>query len=443
MTAHHTIELEGPVPSPVVVAKDVLLEKLEHNERELRRLGAERLELLAGLLEVAAASCDTLTREALVPSGPKGEIAYRSMRAEAATVLLTSEHSVEREMAHAYTLINQYWRVFDSYKWGEISLRHTQVIVDAGQVIGVDDSFKTTLRRGTYSEQVLELAREMTPNRLAPLARRLAEQQAEKSLDERHVEARTRRRVYVQEAADGMADLYAHLPAAEAYAIKNRLMQMGRQVAEVESAKEGRTREELEADIFTDLLINGNPEQHTGLEGVKAHLQVLAPGEVLLSTASIQSPDPSCTETPALPDHAELAGYGPIDSRSARQLASQSDAWQVATINTDNGEVICVDRYRPSEQMRRMLGVRDQHCRFPGCRVPLSRCDLDHTIDAARGGPTATNNLAHLCRGHHTLKHHSDWSVRQEPGGVLEWRSPSGRTHTERPPSQVRFQAAF
>lgn len=146
--------------------------------------------------------------------------------------------------------------------------------------------------------------------------------------------------------------------------------------------------------------------------------------------------DPTCTP-PAL-----LEGYGPIDTATASGLAGRVDAWEAICIDLETCEVLAVDRYRPSEEMKRLLRARDQHCRFPGCRVPLARCDIDHTIDAALGGATATDNLAHLCRGHHTLKHRTRWRVRQRDGGVLEWTSPTGRVHREGPPSAVRFEPA-
>jgi hypothetical protein len=36
---------------------------------------------------------------------------------------------------------------------------------------------------------------------------------------------------------------------------------------------------------------------------------------------------------------------------------------------------------------------RDLTCRWPGCDVPAMRCDLDHTIPHAKGGPTHAGNL--------------------------------------------------
>ena len=64
---------------------------------------------------------------------------------------------------------------------------------------------------------------------------------------------------------------------------------------------------------------------------------------------------------------------------------------------------------------------------------------LARTVDAALGGATSIHNLAHLCRRHHTLKHDTAWTVRQREGGIIEWRSPTGRTHHDRPAATVRF----
>ena len=94
---------------------------------------------------------------------------------------------------------------------------------------------------------------------------------------------------------------------------------------------------------------------------------------------------------------AELAGSGPIDTATARRLAADAPVWDLATLHPVTGAVLSVERYRPSEQIRRTLRARDLHCRFPGCNAPTHRCDLDHTIDAAIGGATSTANLAHLC----------------------------------------------
>ena len=135
----------------------------------------------------------------------------------------------------------------------------------------------------------------------------------------------------------------------------------------------------------------------------------------------------------------ELQGYGPIIPHTARTVAGKAAHWNTVRVDPPSGVVLSVGRYRPSEQIRRTLTVRDETCRFPGCTTPTSRCDLDHTIDAQYGGPTSTTNLAFLCRNHHRLKHHTGWKVTQHGDGTLTWRTPTGRIKTEPPPSRVRF----
>jgi hypothetical protein len=72
------------------------------------------------------------------------------------------------------------------------------------------------------------------------------------------------------------------------------------------------------------------------------------------------------------------------------------------------------------------------------------RRQIDHNHDHARGGPTSNDNLAHLCVGHHALKHPEvddryRWTARQLPGGDIEWTSPLGRVYNDAVPRRVMF----
>jgi hypothetical protein len=94
--------------------------------------------------------------------------------------------------------------------------------------------------------------------------------------------------------------------------------------------------------------------------------------------------------------------------------------------------------------MKRYLRARDQHCRFPGCRAPAHRCQIDHNRDHAKGGPTAVSNLALFCTSHHPLKHpdvddRDRWTAKQLDDGVILWTSPLGRSYTDEPPLRVMF----
>lgn len=451
--------------SPQTLALNAIVTGLESVERAIRELEADRVRLLAEAFELAAIEGEEVGGpERHTPSGPRGELALRAIRAELAMALQVGERTVDRHLAHAHVLTRQFPAVFSAFEAGEVSHRHASVICDAGGAIGDGDDVDAVLRRGAYAEEALRVSSGTTPAVLAARSRRIAERYAETSLEERHAAARKQRRVWVEDREDGMADLWAHLPATEAYAIKDRLTRIARSIDESERAQGGaggsgdslaghRRRDEIRADVLADLLLKSpvgvpgavDPSTAPADDSVRASVQVIVPVGLLAGSPARNSNAEDGVEDLGRPfrgDAPELEGYGPIDGSTARRLAGETSHWEMVRADEATGEVLAVDRYRPSEQMRRMLRARDRHCRFPGCRVPASRCDIDHTLDAQYGGATATDNLAHLCRGHHTLKHHTGWRVEQRTGGVLEWTSPTGRTRQTGPPGRVRFVPA-
>jgi hypothetical protein len=89
----------------------------------------------------------------------------------------------------------------------------------------------------------------------------------------------------------------------------------------------------------------------------------------------------------------------------------------------------------PGAQLRRWLAVRDKTCVFPGCRVPASRSDADHSIEHANGGQTVDTNLGPACRHDHRLRHEGGWTLTQTQAGHFTWTSRFGHTyHRQRPP---------
>jgi len=92
------------------------------------------------------------------------------------------------------------------------------------------------------------------------------------------------------------------------------------------------------------------------------------------------------------------------------------------------------DGYRPTDAQQRFLRARDRRCRFPGCRTPAARCDLDHN-DPYPAGATSCDNRCCLCRHHHRLSHQAPgWTMHRLPDGGLEWTTPSGDRITTHPP---------
>lgn len=196
------------------------------------------------------------------------------------------------------------------------------------------------------------------------------------------------------------------------------------------SRSDHRSLGEVRADVFADLLLAGRPSPASGTgagaddDAITAHVEITIPALTLLG----HSDEP-----------ASIIGGPPIDLETARRLAGAATGWDRVLTHPVSGAVLAVDRYRPSDALRRILRTRDTHCRFPGCRQSTRRCDIDHTIARVEDGPTELSNLAHLCRRHHTLKHHSAWRVRQTPDGILHWTSPTGRSYPDVPARTLVF----
>ena len=90
------------------------------------------------------------------------------------------------------------------------------------------------------------------------------------------------------------------------------------------------------------------------------------------------------------------------------------------------------------DRIREEVVLRDRTCVFPWCTRPARRADVDHVIEhdhqaEAQGrpqpGPTATWNLACLCRFHHRLKTHAPWTYRMVAPGMFIWTSPHGHRY--------------
>ncbi|HEY2062917.1 MAG TPA: HNH endonuclease signature motif containing protein [Amycolatopsis sp.] len=134
---------------------------------------------------------------------------------------------------------------------------------------------------------------------------------------------------------------------------------------------------------------------------------------------------------------AELSGYGAVPAWLARTLAADSNSvWRRIITEPDTGQVLSVGRarYRPPPALAGLVQARDRVCRLPGCHRPSQYSDIDHTRDFAKGGQTAEENLAPLCRRHHRLKDEPGWTFTSASGGEGAVVTPTGRVYPTKPP---------
>ncbi|MBX9243680.1 DUF222 domain-containing protein [Actinotalea ferrariae] len=187
----------------------------------------------------------------------------------------------------------------------------------------------------------------------------------------------------------------------------------------------------------------------------------------------------------------DLVGYGAIAPVTARALA-RDGTWRRLVTDPLSGALLDVGRtrYRPPADLDEFIRLRDDACVRPGCSVPATSCDLDHTVpygdpdapgphaprssapgspapgsdapesdapgsdasgsDAAGSaragsdavpsapGTTSHDNLAPLCRTDHRLKTHAGFRLTQVAPGVFEWLTPTGHryAHSSRGPAE-------
>ncbi|QCR41496.1 HNH endonuclease [Microbacterium sp. SGAir0570] len=406
------------------------------------------------------------------------EMALRGIAAELAGVFVATDRTVQRRIDEARDLVENYPVTMAAWEAGRIVRGHVRVIQETGCLVPAEE-------RAEFERVAIGRCEGETPNRVRDALRMIAERMHPRSFTERHEEAAAGRCVRVQAGADGMSDLIATLPTVIADGIVDRLTRQAREIINVRQhadaasggtgtgaradaasggagaradalgaradangggrdaettirdgssfVDEARTIDQVRADVFSDLLLAGTPALDptaTGdgdgtLGAIRAHVQVAV--SALTLTGQDEGP-------------ADLAGRSPIDANTARELAGNATSWDRLLAHPVTGTVLECDTYRPTAAMVRLLRARDRHCRFPGCRQPAIRCELDHTIAASDGGATHVCNLANLCKRHHDVKHHTRWRVRQLPGGRLVWTSPTGRVYRDdAPPPLVAF----
>lgn len=359
------------------------------------------------------------------------EVVERGIRLEVAAALRITEFAAARLLATAEALVDRYPALLDSLASARITERHVELLVESLDQLGARVA-GDTIRRA------LAVAEGESVGTLRRFLRRMVDEATEASLAERHVEALRRRRILVEPADDGMAWLMALMPAVEAHAAHGRITAMAKVLAGREG--EERTLDQLRADVVGDLLIDGESSAHPDeTRGIRATVAVTVPVLALLDGSENGSSGvPGLTATAGT---ARVEGVGPISVAQARALCGGADGWMRILTHPETGAVLSVGRdlYRPPPALRRLVRWRADRCMAPGCGMPAGRCEIDHTVAWEAGGTTELSNLAPVCKGHHLVKHHGGWQVRQVEGsgGALEWTSPTGRRYTVAPERRV------
>lgn len=429
-------------------------ERDKREREELARLVDELVAVHAEEAALHARRLDVLSRSFALAERQKARVtsrdtarrdmALRCIASELALAVRMNDRTLQSQLNDAVQLTELFPATVVALQEGRIAKGHAAAILDAGGRL--DDPAV----RAAFEEVALARARHESPARLRVFARRLAEKVEPLTTQQRFEEANARRGVRVVDFGDGTAELRALLATAVAFGIEDRLTQQAKAIRQASArAPEGegeprdvrggedavcdtRTVDQIRADLLADMVLAGAP----AVDPVKSEL---APNGLGSIRANVEITIPVTTLTGVTEGGAELDGRSPVDAETARKLAGGVPGWDRVMTDPVTGTVLEVDRYHPAADQQRFLDARDLHCRWPGCRMPARRCQLDHNHERQHGGKTCLGNLAHLCLRHHTLKTETPWTITQDTNGTLLFTSPLGRTYLDKPQPRVVF----
>jgi hypothetical protein len=419
----------------IAEAIGAIIDPLIENEKALAGCYAERVRLLAELdrlgrePRILAGLCgdpiesgrDDPDTAAHGPAWDDVELARRTMAAEAGAALRLGANTAGGMIVDATRLADGLPAFHAALASGRITWGHALKMLEA--TANLPDE---VLPR--FEAAVLRAAETRTSTQFTKVALRVRDQLHPMTLQERAAVGFVNRRVVLQPDADGMAWLNAYLKADEAQAAYARLSRIAVNLDTDDAAtakpgdpapEQSRTKDQRRADAYRDLLLDGVGPGGLG-HGIRGTVHLTVPALTLLDR----------DDEPAI-----LDGYGPIDPETARRIAGTAASWTRILTHPETGCVLSVghEQYTPPADMRRYLQIRDETCQGIGCNRRATLSEIDHTQAWNTGGQTNVNNLVHLCKGCHRLKHQSSFTTSQGPNGVLTWTSPGGKRYTSKP----------
>lgn len=413
---------EDPEPSEVDTLDIADVDRIPYDPDALD-LVLEIADMRASIAAQQLVQVDAMRREALRDAETHGraltDVLERSVRLELAAALRMTEHAAGQMISLAEALVHRYPDVLESLLRARMTERHAALLVEAV------DQVEPSLREPVLT-RAIALAEAESVGTFRRALRKLVDTARAETLTERFERAALSRRIVVVPADDNMAWLMTLAPAVEVHAIHGLMTARAKVIAADPS--ETRTLDQLRADVLTDLLIDGGTQLHPKeARGIRATVAVTVPVLSLLD-------DRHAAIEPAV-----VEGLGPIPIERARELCGTADSFMRILTHPETGMVLSVgrDRYRPPSALRKLARWRADTCMAPGCGIPASRCEIDHSIAWEHGGHTSLQNVAPLCVGHHGVKHHGRWTVTQLDGGALEWISPTGRRYIVQPERRV------
>ena len=468
-----------PGPALAALSQDVLdadLRRLSDDElvgvlRAARRLSSWQ----AGVELTAVAELDARRMRAAVR--PRSSRASEHVSDELAAALVLTGRSADVLLTLARDLV-RLPTVLAALLAGRID--RARAALFASELAGLSD-----LQAAAVAMAFIGAAGSMTTGQLRAALRSMVLYVDPQALRRRAEKARADARVETWPESSGNAALAGReLPPADAIAADERISAIARALKDAGAPG---TLDQLRAAVFVALLAGRDPEtllpeqppdrdgqardgQARDAQDGDGQAPAARPAGLAALTGSVHLTMPVSAWLDLSHAPGEVAGLGPLDAWTCRELAARLTAgpgtrWCVTLTGPDSRAVAhacargspgrtrqwlaglsfswlesgtCghgrqVGGYRPGNLLRELVKVRQRTCGFPGCRRPARTCDDDHTVPFDQGGRTCECNLAPLCRRHHRAKQAAGWHLDQPQPGTLVWATPHGRSYTVTP----------
>jgi len=427
----------------------------------LRRNGVSDREVLNALeLMVSLQRQVNGTVSVLMAAAEARHAAERTTNAPLEVMLTTSgQESVPqvRNQVFQAGILASRPKVHDAAAAGRITLSQARAIRDV--VENLPGSLAEAQKE--QAEEFLLMAAERLPadklrgmtdtvlDEIAPEAKDTPEQRQVK-LALRDARAVSRRSLRFGVPTDGSIDFHGSLPVIEGTRLKNLVESIA--TRDYRAAKDRVDRERLAVtpdQRLADALMRvvgvalANGDHGDTIPVGAAQVTVLLREQDLLDRATARG---------LLPDGTQVSA-----GELRRMLC---DAGVIPVVLGSRSEILDLGRTRrlASSALRHALALRDGHCAFPGCTVPIHRCELHHITPWQCGGLTSLGNLVALCVRHHQLCEPAppemdgdgyacdpdQWRIRMRGDGIPEFLPPSAlatATGSAGPPGGVSGSA--
>ncbi|BBZ41136.1 hypothetical protein MCNS_41990 [Mycobacterium conspicuum] len=298
----------------------------------------------------------------------------------AAGLRISQRHALER-VGYARAMHERLPQVAAVFAAGDIGYAafttiasRTDLIVDADVMVTVDERVATNVARWPS----------LTRGRLAAKVDAIVAR-VDADAVRRRKERQTEREIWISPALDGICQIGGSLLSPDAHALDARLNALAATVCEHDPRPVAARR----ADALGALAAGAD---RLGCRCARPDCTAGTRRPASPVTIHVIASQDSLTGTSDAPA-AEISADGLITPELLAELAASAKL--VPLIHP--GYAPPEPGYRPSKALADFVRARDLTCRWPGCDVPATYCELDHTVPFACGGKTHAHNIKCYC----------------------------------------------